>query len=179
MCANEDRLDTTFRALFERVDLYMREVFPHRFAKLIFDDRGHATNAKNGKAATNFLTRSSVGIGYDAIIKTPFFGVSKANNHGLQLADLVTTVLGIRFQGNEVIAPLWKKVHRMLYVTKLGEQKMSSLKVLRKKTDSATVRPMAGEKAQHRVSTTIVGPNLNNVNPDSAESSIQPELSQE
>ncbi|MBY0311634.1 MAG: DUF3800 domain-containing protein [Phycisphaerales bacterium] len=165
ICANDTRLDTTYMALLERVDLYMREKFPQRFVKLVFDDRGHSTNAKNGRATTNFLSRSTRGMGYDSIIKTPFFGVSKANNYGLQLADLVTTVISCRFQGNETIYPLWLKAKHMFYRSYVGEQRISSLRVLRKKTDSAAAKPMTGEKVQHRVSSTIIGSEVAPVKP--------------
>ncbi len=169
VCADEDRLDKTYRRLFERIDVYMREKFPKRYAKLVFDDRGHSTNSRNGRAATNFLSKSTVGSGYDTIIRTPFFGVSQANNYGLQMADLVTTVLGLRFQGSDAVYPLWRKVHSMLYRFQVGERRFSSLHLMRNKNDSAAVKPMAGEIAQHRVATSIiVGENLPDVNIDSS-----------
>ncbi len=132
VCADESKLDLTFRYLFERIDRYMRQQFPGRFAKMVFDDRGFATNVKNGRAANNFFLRSPVGMSYDTIIKTMLHGVSK-NNVGLQLADLVSTVVGMKFQGTTGIDPLWQRVHRMLYKARVGEISQSSLKVIREK----------------------------------------------
>lgn len=133
---NQDavRLDDTFRFLFERIDGYMHEQFPTRFAKIIFDNRDHKTNERNALASTNFFLRSPVGLGYDRIIKTPFFGVSQANNAGLQLADLVTTVIAHRFQGSEAIAPLWNRVRGMVYHGRVGERSVQGLKLIRDKT---------------------------------------------
>jgi hypothetical protein len=168
ICDDEVRLELPFRYLFERIDLYMKQTFPRRFAKLVFDDRGHSTNARNGRAATNFFVRSRLGMSYDTIIKTPFYGVSKANNYGLQLADLVTTVIGLRFQGKREFDPLFEKAQRLLHVTRVGEIEQSSLKVMRTKTemDSAACEPMAGEIAQHRVlpTGTIIAPSGFGVN---------------
>ncbi len=170
VCADETKRGLTFSYLFERIDVYMRDKFPRRFAKIVFDDRGHGTNWKNGRAATNFLMRSQIGASYDTILRTPLFGVSKAKNYGLQLADLVTTVIGLRFQGGEHAAdvePLWRTVHGMLHVARVGERDQSSLKVMRSKNekDSATRGSMAGEIAQHRVSSTIIGSEVAPVNP--------------
>ena len=91
------------------------------------------------------------------------FAVSQGHNYGLQLADLVTTVIGLRFQGERRISPLFKLVQDMLYVQKVGAQNQSSLKVMRAipteieisteppaapaakiSRDSAALRPMTG-----------------------------------
>jgi hypothetical protein len=38
-----------------------------------------------------------------SIVRTPFFAISQAQNVGLQLADFVTTIVGLRFAGNKNI----------------------------------------------------------------------------
>jgi hypothetical protein len=150
VCGDEFGLDATFRDLFERIDLYMKQTFPQRFAKLIFDDRDHRTNEANARAITNFFTLSNVGLGYDSILKVPLFASSQGHNYGLQLADLVTTVIAMRFQGEQRINPLWQTVHRMLVTQVVGSKKYSSLRVMRdhpagaKKKDPAAFQPMTG-----------------------------------
>lgn len=132
ICGDESKMDITFQYLFERIDRFMRDQFPKRQAKLVFDDRGSATNRSNARAIANFFMKSRMGTSYDTIIKTPFVGVSKANNYGLQLADLVTTVVGIRFQGDkDEIADLFRIVSRMLFQIEVGSLRQSSLKVMR------------------------------------------------
>lgn len=130
-CANERKLDMTFQYLFERVDVYMRDRFPRRLAKLIFDDRGRSTNEQNARAITGFFLRSNLGSSYDTIIKSPFYGLAKTHCYGLQLADVVTTVIGLKFQGDRRIAPLWRTARKMLYATSVGGRRQSSLKVMR------------------------------------------------
>ena len=131
VCSDDTNLDLTFKYLFERIDLYMKREFSNQYAKLVFDDRGRSTNEKNGRAITSFFLKSTVGSSYDSIIKTPLYGVSKSHNYGLQLADIVATVTGRKFQGDRRVQPLWNKVHRMLYSSTIGNQKQSSLKVMR------------------------------------------------
>ena len=133
VCVNERRLDLTCRYLFERIDFYMKREFPGRFAKLVFDNREHKTHERNARAITNFFTRSTIGLGYDSIIRAPFFAVSQGHNYGIQLADLVTTVIGLRFQGERRIMPLWRLVQNLLVVQRIGLQEQSSLKVLRER----------------------------------------------
>lgn len=131
VCGNDTNLDITFRYLFERIDLYMKRDFPGRFAKLIFDNRDHRTHEQNAKAITNFFVRSTVGLGYDSILRVPFFAVSQGHNYGLQLADLITTVIGLRFQGEPRIQRLWNIIHDMMVMQQVGSQMQSSLKVMR------------------------------------------------
>lgn len=131
ICDDENKVAPTFRYLFERIDTYMKREFPGRYAKLIFDDRGHGTNAKNAKAITNFFVRSAIGIGYDSIVRVPFFAVSQGNNYGLQIADLITTVIALRFQGELRVGPIWRTVTDMLYRPMIGGTRASSLKVIR------------------------------------------------
>jgi hypothetical protein len=131
VCDNEIKLDITFKYLFERIDGYMKREFPARRAKLVFDNRDHKTHEKNAKAITNFFVRSQMGLGYDSILRVPFFAVSQGHNYGLQLADIVTTVIGLYFQGKQEYDPLWKTVRKMLYYVDVGGQRQSSLKVMR------------------------------------------------
>jgi len=131
VCDDELKIDQTYRYLFERIDRYMRLALPGRFAKIIFDDRGHRTNAVNARAITNFFHRSSLGRGYDTLIRNPFFATSQGHNYGLQMADLVTTVVGLRFQGNHEIMPLYRVVRKMLHRAPVGGLTQSSLKVMR------------------------------------------------
>jgi hypothetical protein len=131
VCDDEVNLDVTYRYLFERIDAYMKREFPGRTAKLIFDNRDHRTHEKNAKAITNFFVRSRLGLGYDSILRIPFFAVSQGHNYGLQLADLITTVIALYFQGRREFRPLWKVVKSMLYMTRVGGAEQSSLKVMR------------------------------------------------
>jgi len=130
-CDNPHRLDVTYRALFERLDTYMRNVFPGRHAKIVFDDVDYGTNAGRAAAITNFFNRTTTGRGYDTIIRTPFFAVSQAQNVGLQLADVVTTVYGMRFQGNRSVFPFFQILQRSLYVYQIGAQRVTTLRVFR------------------------------------------------
>lgn len=131
ICEDDSRLDITFRYLFERVDRYVKNEFPNRRAKIVFDDRGVSDNNKNATAITNFFTKSNLGLSYDSIVKNPFFAVSQAHNYGLQLADLITTVFAMRFQGNRDIDPLWQIASSMIYKYRVGEINQSSVKVLK------------------------------------------------
>lgn len=131
VCNNETALDATYRYLFERIDNYMKREFPGRNAKLVFDNRDHQTHEKNARAITNFFVRSVVGSSYDSIIRVPFFAVSQGHNYGLQLADLVTTVIGLKYQGKQEYRPLWDIVSRMMYKTPVGGYTQTSLKVMR------------------------------------------------
>ena len=131
MCDDEVNLDVTYRYLFERIDSYMKREFAGRVAKLVFDNRDHRTHEKNARAITNFFVRSPIGLGYDSILRIPFFAVSQGHNYGLQLADLITTVIALFFQGRREFKPLWQIVKGMLYMAQVGGQKQSSLKVMR------------------------------------------------
>ncbi len=131
VCGDENRLDLTYRYLFERIDLYMKHNFPGRFAKIVFDNRDHQTHKKNAAAITNFFSRSTLGLSYGNILRVPFFAVSEGHNYGLQIADIITTVIAMRFQGDRRIDPLWQIVRQMLYKAPHGGKTLSSLKVLR------------------------------------------------
>lgn len=146
-CADEDSLDKTFQHLFRRIDRYAKRQHPGELVKLVFDDRDPATNRNNAKAITNYLVKSPVGRRYDSILSYPLFAVSQGHNYGLQLADVVTTVIAMRFQGNPHIDPLWRVVQRMFYRFQDGERKWTSLKVLRppaKENTSGGLGPITG-----------------------------------
>lgn len=130
-CSDPHRLDITYRIIFERIDAYMQREFPQRRAKLVFDDVDYGTNKTRAESITNFFNRTAVGRGYDSIIRTPFFSVSQAQNIGLQLADLVTTVYGIRFQGVREIQPLFLILKKTLYSYRLGARRFTTLKVFK------------------------------------------------
>jgi hypothetical protein len=97
-CQNMTALDKTYRYLFERIDMFMRIEDKEDIAILVFDDRDHGTNLKNATAITNFFLRSPDGLAMDRVLDTPFFGISQSQNIGLQLADFVTTIIGMRFE---------------------------------------------------------------------------------
>ena len=138
VCGDENRLDLTYRYLFERIDLFMKHRFPGRFAKLVFDNRDHQTHLKNATAITNFFSRSMLGLSYGNILRVPFFAVSEGQNYGLQIADIITTVIAMRFQGDRRIDPLWRIVRQMLYKAPHGGLTISGLKILRNRPDKRT-----------------------------------------
>jgi len=141
VCDDEARLDVTFRYMFERIDGYMKREFPGRVAKIVFDNRDHRTHEKNARAITNFFVRSQLGLGYDSILRVPFFAVSQGHNYGLQLADLVTTVTALFFQGRREFKPLWQTVRKMLHVADIGGRRQTSLKVMRDEPRQAWDQP--------------------------------------
>lgn len=114
-CQNMTALDKTFRYLFERIDMFMRIQDKEDVAVLVFDDRDHGTNLKNATAITNFFLRSPDGLSLDRVLDTPFFGISQSQNVGLQLADLVTTVIGMRFERNPNGGEFFKLLKPCIY----------------------------------------------------------------
>jgi hypothetical protein len=128
-------LDKTFRYLFERIDMWMKINRPHDKALIVFDDRDYGINKKNAEAITNFFQRSNHGSSMDSILQTPLFAISQAQNVGLQLADLVTTVIGLRFASHKEIAPVFESLRRSIptYENNAGVR-VSALKVLRNKS---------------------------------------------
>ncbi len=131
-CDDPHRLDVTYRSLFERIDGYMRNEFPKRRAKLVFDDVDYQSNKARAESITNFFNRTTVGRGYDTIIRTPFFAVSQSHNIGLQLADLVTTICGMRFQGHREVRPLFRLLKEgLIYRFSLGSMRVSTLRVIK------------------------------------------------
>jgi hypothetical protein len=124
-------LDKTFFFLFERIDTWMKINRPGDMACIIFDDRDYGINQKNSEAITNFFQRSSKGISFNSIVKTPFFAISQSQNVGLQLADLITTIIGLRFSSSPLINPYFSSLKRTIpsYVEKGWPT--SCLKVIR------------------------------------------------
>lgn len=137
VCGDDSAMDVTFRYLFERIDNYMKREFPGRTAKLIFDNRDHKTHEANAKAITNFFTKSQIGRGFDSLLRIPLFAVSQGHNYGLQLADLVTTTIAVRFQGRREFDPLWDITKETLYATEIAGKRQTSLKVMRETPGTA------------------------------------------
>lgn len=130
--ANVAQLDKTFQYIFERVDMFIKLRHQKDMAILVFDDRNFDTNKTNSEAITKFFQRSARGLALDSIVGTPFFAISQAQNVGLQLADFVTTIVGLRFASEERIQPYFEKLQKALFYFKnQSGMKISSLKVLR------------------------------------------------
>jgi hypothetical protein len=74
-----------------------------------------------------------VGLSLDSIIKTPFFAISQAQNVGLQLADFVTAIIGLRFASNPLVAPYFSELKKCLFSYENVETDtvINSLKVIR------------------------------------------------
>jgi hypothetical protein len=131
-CEDMSAMDVSFRFLFERIDMFMKIEQPERLAKLVFDDRDYGINQKNAHAITNFFQRSSAGLSFNSIIQTPFFAISQAQNIGLQLADFVTTIIGLRFSSHPDIAPFWYMLKETFYHYQLPNSRwVNSIKVMR------------------------------------------------
>ena len=130
--ANVALLDKTFRYIFERVDMFMKLHHPKDMAILVFDDREFDTNNKNSEAITKFFQRSARGLTMDSIVATPFFAISQAQNVGLQLADFIATIVGLRFASHDRISPWFDRLrpHFFQYTNQQG-MRISGLKVLR------------------------------------------------
>ncbi len=131
-CGDVSFLDKTFFYIFERIDIYLKREYPQKMAKLIFDDREYSINKSNAEAITNFFVRSPIGLAMDNIIKTPFFAISQAQNVGLQLADFVTTIIGLKFARSTNIEPYWQRLRSGIYTWKKdGLYRQTTLKILR------------------------------------------------
>lgn len=130
-CQNVRSLDNTFRYLFERIDMFMKIEHPAQLAKLVFDDRDFGTNHPNSSAITNFFMRSPSGLALDSILKTPFFAISQAQNVGLQLADFVTTVIGLRFESCPHIQPYFELLRPCIYTYQDAGKRITGLKLFR------------------------------------------------
>lgn len=129
-CEDVRALDMTFRYVFERIDMFVKVRHPDRMAKLVFDDRDYGINRKNAEAITNFFQRSARGLSLDSILKTPFFAISQSQNVGLQLADLVTTVIGLRFSSHPQSQPYFEILKRCFFSYENNGRRVNSLKVL-------------------------------------------------
>jgi hypothetical protein len=125
-------LDRSFKFLFERVDMYMKIHRKDDMAIIVFDDRDYGINRKNSEAITNFFQRSGKGLAMSSILRTPFFAISQAQNVGLQLADFVTTVIGLRFSGNDDIKPYFSRIREAIPGYKNDDGSWTScLKIMR------------------------------------------------
>jgi len=125
-------LDRTFRYLFERVDMYMKINYPYDKAILIFDDRDQGINGRNAAAITKFFQRTAVGIAMDSIIPTPFNAISQAQSVGVQLADFVTSLIGLRFSGNDNALPFFRALRPSIFQFKNDQGTWTSgVKVMR------------------------------------------------
>lgn len=114
-CQDVTALDKTFRFLFERIDMFMKIRHPGEMAALVFDDRDHGTNLRNATAITNFFLRSPHGLALDSVLDTPFFAISQAQNVGLQLADFVTTLIAMRFEGREEVKGMYGDLQKVVF----------------------------------------------------------------
>jgi len=131
-CEDMSAMDVSFRYLFERIDMFMKIEHPNQLAKLVFDDRDYGINQKNSRAITNFFQRSSAGLSFDSIIQTPFFAISQSQNVGLQLADFVTSIIGLRFSSHSDITPYWNLLRDVFYSYQLTNGRwVNSIKVMR------------------------------------------------
>lgn len=130
-CKDPFKLERTYRIIFERIHGYMSREFPRRFAKVVFDDVDYGSNKNRAESITNYFNRTAVGRGYDSIIRTPFFAVSQAQNVGIQLADLVTTVVALRFGGDNRVLPFWRILKKTIYRYRFGLNTISTLRVFR------------------------------------------------
>ncbi|MDQ6940166.1 MAG: DUF3800 domain-containing protein [Verrucomicrobiota bacterium] len=136
-CEDMSAMDVSFRFLFQRIDMFMKIKYPERLAKLVFDDRDYGINQKNAHAITNFFQRSSLGLSFTSIIQTPFFAISQSQNVGLQLADFVTTIIGLRFASHPEIHPFWHLLRDTFFSYQAGPNFwVNSIKVMRVMTVS-------------------------------------------
>lgn len=114
-CQDVHALDKTFIYLFERIDVCLKNEFPDKMAKIIFDDRGYQVNKLNSEAITNYFVRSPAGLAMSNIIKFPLFAISQSQNVGLQLADLAAYIIGLKFSGESRIINQWNLLKTGLY----------------------------------------------------------------
>jgi hypothetical protein len=125
-------LDRSFKYLFERVDMYMKIHRKNEMASIVFDDRDYGINHKNSEAITNFFQRSGKGLAMDSIVRTPFFAISQAQNVGLQLADFVTTVVGLRYAGNLNVKPYFSRLsYAIPWYEGMPGKRTSCLKIMK------------------------------------------------
>lgn len=118
-CENDTMLDNTFKSLCERINMYMKREHQDKKAIIIFDNRDTGTDERNARAVTNYLVRSQRGHSMrSSILEVPMFAISQANNIGLQLADLVTTIIGIYASGEPGISQIYNLLHRRFYTWK-------------------------------------------------------------
>ncbi len=74
----------------------------------------------------------------DSIVPTPFFAISQSDNAGLQMADFVTTIIGLRFSSHPDISPFYDNLKHCFFRFKTDEGAWhNSLKVVRDKKAEA------------------------------------------
>lgn len=118
-CRDDKMLDLTFKSLCERINMFMKREYPEKKAIIVFDNRDAGTDEKNARSVTNYLVRSNAGKRMrSSILEVPMFAISQANNVGLQLADIVATIIGIYAEGSYCIDDLYHKLHRRFYTWK-------------------------------------------------------------
>lgn len=116
---NATALANTFKSLCERINMYMKRECPTQRAVIVFDNRDSGINERNARAMTNYFVRSKSGNSMrSSILEVPLFAISQANNIGLELADLVTTIIGIHASGDVRIGELYEMLHRRFYTWK-------------------------------------------------------------
>lgn len=98
---DKNHLDDTFKDFCKRVDIFMKKEHKDQKAIIVSDGRQHGTDKNNSTAITRFLVKTSVGRSMrSSILDVPFFAISQADNVGIQLADLITTIIGRYAQMN-------------------------------------------------------------------------------
>lgn len=118
-CRDDKVLDLTFKAVCERINMYMKREMPQKKAIIVFDNRDMGTDERNARAVTSYMVRSGAGRGMrSSILEIPMFAISQAYNVGLQLADLVTTIVGIHAEGHDLAEDLYKQLHSQFYTWK-------------------------------------------------------------
>ncbi len=131
-CDSEKILATTFKSFCERVNMYMKREYKDKKAIMVFDSRDNGTNERNSKAVTNYLVKTKPGNNMrSSVLEIPLFAISQANNIGLQLADLITTIIGMHVEQRREITDLYNELHKRFYTWKDNYgRKMSTLRWL-------------------------------------------------
>jgi hypothetical protein len=132
LCHDEHSLDRTLHRLIQRLGQIAQARTPDEQVLLVFDDRGHRTNKRNAMAITNYLVKSKPGR-RSPIVPYPVFAVSEAHNYPLQVADLVTAIIAMHYNGDAWIEPLWRVVRAMTHRSRRGVRTWTSIAVLREK----------------------------------------------
>ena len=115
-CKDTGVLDATFKSLCERINIYMKREHYGRKAIIIIDNRDDGTNGRNAAAITNFLVKSAPGSQMrSSILEIPMFAISQAKNIGIQIADIVTTIIGLRVAEFSPIMPLYSQLEDCFY----------------------------------------------------------------
>ncbi len=130
--ANDTALANTFKSLSERINMFMKREHHDKKAVIVFDNRDTGTNERNARAMTNYFVRSRNGNNMrSSILEVPLFAISQANNIGLELADLVTTIIGLYAAGEPGVMDIYNILHKRIYTWKdnMG-RKMSTLRWL-------------------------------------------------